>query len=239
MMKVEMIVKETRALLEDRSPKAAEEYLLTIADKEGDEALAPILEQLTPLEWAEMLRFGTVYDPSVFGEILTPKQIAEAVLTEPLHWKVKEYGIDNLSAISAEVYSLLLSILEGKSDARRLAIINAIVEDEGGIFLLTIPFADIGNIFESDASDDDGTSSVAIPVMTDKLFSFISESVPEVAERIVAILQNRSFGFIGEEWQAMSRFINEVLEQAEARISEAEEATVTGEDVSSEMFRSF
>lgn len=76
------LVKLVEGMVYEGNIDSAERALATVADQEGDTALARVIEQLPPRDVVAILREHDPSRPSLISELITPTQFAAAVALE-------------------------------------------------------------------------------------------------------------------------------------------------------------
>lgn len=154
------------------------------AHRTGDSLVKEILECLSPVKIAAILRQHDFSNPSIISWLLSPRVIVNVLKIDPLFWKniYDETKSDNFLQIQNEALNLIVSILENVNDRNQQGeILRKISCDNLSLLYLIIPF--IGwkikkeqTLFIEDPDIDFGTP--------DHLFEMIRWAAPQVAEQI-------------------------------------------------------
>jgi hypothetical protein len=146
------LIQQTQSLIAAGDIVGAEAILVDLADREGDNALMVVLEQLPPKDILAVIR---EYDPSkdsVISMLVTPEQFARAVVIE------KRYKDLTRSHLRGMVNAIIF-----REDADPIEFLQALADLEGGSEALADYFTDKWSRVESfartgnfDALEDDG-----------------------------------------------------------------------------------
>lgn len=233
-----LVVRELAAT----SGRRAEEALMTIAVRDGDQAAVAVLETLNPIEIGKIIKEHDFSIPSAAAWLADPLKIAEMLAMDPVEWQkiTFETHVEDIITLQEDALNLLATILLTTDDqARQKQVLVALSENSNSFFYLCFPF--IGQSAVLDLSDsscldwhadegiDEENVEVEKGVQPDStyrqqlydLFKLIDSLAPELALRM------RSFiGRQGEEmtaWQAVFNSIVELREAALAKIQSADE----------------
>lgn len=170
--------------IEEMPIAAAEKAIDDIAHRKGDEFVRKMLDNLSPVKIAAILRQHDFSCPSIISWILSPEVIANVVKTDPLFWKdihdAEKTG--NFFQIQNDALDLITSLLENANSRDRQGdILEHISRDSLSLLYLCLPF--IGwqvkkeqTLFFEDPDIDIGTA--------DYLYEIIRWAAPQVSDLI-------------------------------------------------------
>jgi len=162
----------------------AEKTIDDIAHRQGDELVKEILNHLSPVKIAAILRQHDFSCPSIISWLLSPKVIVNILRIDPLFWK-NIYDVsrsDIFLQIQTDALDLISSILININDRdKQGAILRHISRDSLSLLYLFLPF--IGwqikkeqTLLIEDPDIDFGTA--------DHLYEMIRWAAPQVAKQI-------------------------------------------------------
>lgn len=147
------LIEHTQALIAAGDIVGAESALVALADREGDQALALVLEQLPPKDTLAIIREYDNSKASIINMLITPAQFARAVVIE------KQYK----DLTRAHLRGMMNAVIF-REDADPLSFLEAIGDLEGGAEALADYFEEKWARVESfartglfDAAEDDGS----------------------------------------------------------------------------------
>src|SRR5690606_34269831 len=98
-------IRKTRELLLAGDVSAAETHLAKLAETEGDQALATVLEELAPKEVLAVVREFASGKESVVNVLVSPEQFVQAIVLERLYGEsMEEYAPRLRSTMNAVMY---------------------------------------------------------------------------------------------------------------------------------------
>lgn len=98
-------IRKTRELILAGDISAAETHLATIAEQEGDHALATVLEEMAPKDVLAVLREFDSSRESVVNLVVSPEQFVKAIVLERLYGEaLEEYAPRLRSTMNAVMY---------------------------------------------------------------------------------------------------------------------------------------
>ncbi len=174
----------------------AEKAIDDIAHRKGDEFVKEILDNLSPVKIAAILRQHDFSCPSIISWILSPKIIVNILRIDPLFWRNIYDGnnSNNFSQIQNNALDLINSILANiKNRDRQREIIQHISRNSLSLMYLYLPF--IGwqikkeqTLFIEDPDIDYGTA--------DHLYEMIRWAAPQVAEQILGFIYSTQISLL-------------------------------------------
>lgn len=127
-------IRKTRELILAGDVSAAETHLATIAEQEGDRALANVLEEMEPKDVLAVLREFDSSRESVVNLLVTPEQFVQAVVLERLYGEtLEEYAPRLRSTMNAVMY---------RSPEACAEVLECLSEHDEGVRLLADYFTD-------------------------------------------------------------------------------------------------
>jgi hypothetical protein len=124
------IVTTVSGLVYEGDIESAERALATLADQEGDHALARIIDEMPPRDLVAILREHDASRSSIVGELVTPERFAQAVALE------RGYGDRTHEALRGMINAVVFA-----DESRTDAFIDALGASEDGLNALCDYFA--------------------------------------------------------------------------------------------------
>ena len=170
----------------DKMPVSiAEKTIDDIAHQKGDKFLGKVLDHLSPVKIAAILRQHDFSCPSIISWIMTPELIVNVLKIDPLFWKhiYNRNDPEIFIRIKNDALGLIASILlNEKSRDRQGAILQRISSDRLSRLYLFLPF--IGwEIRENQTLEFE--DSAIDPGTADHLYEMIRWAAPCVAGQII------------------------------------------------------
>lgn len=163
----------------------AEKTIEDIAHHKGDEFVTEILDHLSPVKIAAILRQHDFSCPSIISWLLSPKAVVNILKIDPLFWMniYDANRAENFYQIQDDAIDLITSILENvKNRDKQGEILRHINRDSLSLLYLSLPFMGWQinkeqTLFIEGTDIDFGTA--------DHLYEMIRWAAPQVAKNVL------------------------------------------------------
>lgn len=234
-----LVVRELAAT----SGRQAEDALMALASKEGDQAAMEVLKTLNPLEIGRIIKEHDFTIPSATAWLADPLKIADMLAMDPVEWQKFTLNTheDDIAELQKEALSLLATILLTTEDEeRQKQVLAALAENDNSFFYLCFPF--IGQSAVLDLADsyidwhadegldkEDENAELEKGVQSDStyrqqlydLYKLVDSLAPELALRMRNFINHQAEEM--SPWEAVFNSIVELREEALAKIQSGDE----------------
>jgi len=220
-----LVIKKLTAV----SGRKAEDALMVVAGKEGDQSAIELIERLNAIELGQIIKKFDPSVPSTTAWLADPGKIASLLVIDPMDWEEITDEADILK-IQNEALNLLATILLTiDNEERQLQILEEVAENEAAFFYLCFPFLghDINmnnddqsyldrtpdDVVEVDHIDLDGLPiNLTYRQLLFDLRILIENIAPELAERIKGMVGDQMDN--DDPWQLLKMHIMELRQHA-------------------------
>lgn len=128
------VIRQTNALILAGEIAEAESHLVAVAEKEGDQALVAILDELAPKDLLAIMREFDAGKESVVNMVVNPEQFVEAILLE------RRYG-EPMEKYVPRLRNTMNAVMHRSADACH-DVLECLSEHDEGVRLLADYFTD-------------------------------------------------------------------------------------------------